>query len=192
MEAEPRGAEPCLPLLKNPAREGPLEWKWSAGSKCVRRSRKNSEIAPAVSGCEPVPQPTVKAVVSASEADFAETRFDMRAPIPVFLSLLTLMGTVWLACRSAPRARAAAAADATDDGRVGAFSADRAWKHLEALAAIGPRASGTEGAAKARAYCPGRAHLARPRGRVPVDDRVLRLRRRARFRAGEPRGDDSR
>jgi hypothetical protein len=75
----------------------------------------------------------------------------MRTPIPVFLSLLTLMGTVWLACRSAP-APVPPPPDATGDGLVGAFSADRAWKHLEALAAIGSRASGTEGAAKARAY----------------------------------------
>jgi Zn-dependent M28 family amino/carboxypeptidase len=35
---------------------------------------------------------------------------------------------------------------------VGRFSGPRAWKHLEALAAIGPRAVGTPGAAKAREY----------------------------------------
>lgn len=33
-----------------------------------------------------------------------------------------------------------------------AFSAERAWKHLEALTAIGPRPAGSEGAARARAY----------------------------------------
>jgi hypothetical protein len=75
----------------------------------------------------------------------------MRAPILVFLSLLMLMGTAWLACRSAPAPLPPRPA-ATADGHVDAFSADRAWKHLEALAAIGARASGTEGAAKARAY----------------------------------------
>ena len=75
----------------------------------------------------------------------------MRAPIPVFLSLLAVLGLVWPACRSAP-APVLPPPGAAPGGRVGAFSADAAWKHLEALAAIGPRASGTEGAAKARAY----------------------------------------
>jgi len=75
----------------------------------------------------------------------------MRAPIPVFLSLLAVLGLVWPACRSAPPA-APLPPRAAVGGPSSAFSADAAWKHLEALAAIGPRASGTEGAAKARAY----------------------------------------
>ncbi len=75
----------------------------------------------------------------------------MRAPIAVFLSLFVLIGVVWLACQS-DLAPGPPLLEAPGDGRVDAFSADRAWKHLEALAAIGPRASGTEGAAKARVY----------------------------------------
>jgi len=75
----------------------------------------------------------------------------MRAPIPVLLSLLAMLGVVWPACRSAPPPAPLPPGPAVG-GRSGAFSADAAWKHLEALAAIGPRASGTEGAAKARAY----------------------------------------
>jgi hypothetical protein len=74
----------------------------------------------------------------------------MRAPMHVFLGGLTLTGILCLACGSAPAPPPLPRAPA--DGQVDAFSADRAWKHLEALAAIGPRASGTEGAAKARAY----------------------------------------
>jgi hypothetical protein len=79
----------------------------------------------------------------------------MRAPIPVFLSLVALLGVVWQGCRSAPGPAPLPPPGAVDSGRVGAFSGDAAWKHLEALAAIGPRASGTEGAAKARAYLRG-------------------------------------
>jgi glutaminyl-peptide cyclotransferase len=81
---------------------------------------------------------------------FAETRFPMRAPIHVLQSGLALAGILWLACGSAPAPPPLPRAPL--EGRVRAFSAERAWKHLEALAAIGPRASGTEGAAKARAY----------------------------------------
>jgi len=40
-------------------------------------------------------------------------------------------------------------------GRAEAFSPDRAWAHLESLAAIGPRAVGTEGAAAASSYIEG-------------------------------------
>lgn len=35
---------------------------------------------------------------------------------------------------------------------VGEFSAERAWGHLQALAEIGPRTAGSDGAARARAY----------------------------------------
>jgi len=79
----------------------------------------------------------------------------MRVPIPVFLSLLALLGVVGQACRSAPEPAPLPLPGATASGRVGAFSADAAWKHLEALAAIGPRVSGTEGVEKARAYLRG-------------------------------------
>jgi len=74
----------------------------------------------------------------------------MRLPIPVFLSLLAALGVFWSACQSAPAPAPSLGARA--GSRVDAFSADAAWKHLEALAAIGSRASGTEGAARARAY----------------------------------------
>jgi hypothetical protein len=37
-------------------------------------------------------------------------------------------------------------------GRLNQFSSERAWGHLETLTAIGPRASGTRGASKARSY----------------------------------------
>jgi hypothetical protein len=75
----------------------------------------------------------------------------MRAPIPAFLVLLALAG-LWPACRSGPAPAPLLPSGAVASGRGAAFSAEAAWKHLEALAAIGPRASGTEGAAKARAY----------------------------------------
>jgi len=74
----------------------------------------------------------------------------MRPLIALCLSLLALPGLLWLACRSA--APSAPQFDAAAQERAGSFSADRAWKHLEALAAIGPRASGTPGAAAARSY----------------------------------------
>jgi glutaminyl-peptide cyclotransferase len=74
----------------------------------------------------------------------------MRRPILVFLSLLAVLGIVCTACRSAPAP--APPLEAAASWRVNAFSADAAWRNLEALAAIGPRVSGTEGAAKARAY----------------------------------------
>jgi hypothetical protein len=75
----------------------------------------------------------------------------MRLPIAVPLSLLALLGASWLACRSAPVPKPLPS-DAPPAARTRAFSADRAWKHLEALAAIGPRVSGTPGAAEARGY----------------------------------------
>jgi hypothetical protein len=76
----------------------------------------------------------------------------MRPLTAVCLSLLALMGVLPLACRSAPAPELPPAPETSAPGRAGVFSADRAWKHLEALAAIGPRAVGTPGAAKARVY----------------------------------------
>jgi hypothetical protein len=77
----------------------------------------------------------------------------MRASIDVLLSLLALLGVSWLACRSAPVPEALPSEAPGDAAvRTGPFSADRAWKHLEALAAIGPRVSGGPGAAAARVY----------------------------------------
>jgi hypothetical protein len=74
----------------------------------------------------------------------------MRRPAALLLSLLALS---WLACRSAPAPQALPPPPETvARERPDEFSAERAWKHLKALAAIGPRAVGTPGAAKARAY----------------------------------------
>jgi len=60
-------------------------------------------------------------------------------------SLLALAG---LACQSPPPVPV----DPGPVGRLDQFSSERAWGHLEALTAIGPRASGTRGGAKARYY----------------------------------------
>lgn len=71
----------------------------------------------------------------------------MRARIGV---LVTLLATGPLACQPTPMKPVQAPTEpqtALED-----FSPERAWGHLEALTAIGPRASGTQGAARARAY----------------------------------------
>ena len=46
----------------------------------------------------------------------------------------------------------AQSADAPQQGAASGFSAERAWAHLEALVALGPRVTGTAGAASARDY----------------------------------------
>jgi hypothetical protein len=56
-----------------------------------------------------------------------------------------------LACQSPPPPPV----DPGPVGRMHQFSPERAWAHLEALTAIGPRASGTRGASKARYYIEG-------------------------------------
>lgn len=81
----------------------------------------------------------------------------MRPQKAVLLILIAAMGTFGSGCRSspatAPAARSGTAAGAPAQAVfVGQFSGPRAWKHLEALAAIGPRSVGTPGAAKAREY----------------------------------------
>jgi len=81
----------------------------------------------------------------------------MRPQKAVLLILIAAMGTFGFGCRSspatAPAARSGTAAGAPAQAVfVGQFSGSRAWKHLEALAAIGPRSVGTPGAAKAREY----------------------------------------
>jgi glutaminyl-peptide cyclotransferase len=86
-----------------------------------------------------------------------EMRLEMRLQIAGFLILLVAMGSFGSGCRSS-RTPAAESSIGSDGGAgsgavfVGRFSGQRAWKHLEALAAIGPRAVGTPGAAKAREY----------------------------------------
>jgi hypothetical protein len=86
-----------------------------------------------------------------------EMRLEMRLQIVVFLILIVATGGFSTGCRSpvatapAPSLGSAAGAPA-GVAFVGGFSGPRAWKHLAALAAIGPRAVGTPGAAKAREY----------------------------------------
>jgi glutaminyl-peptide cyclotransferase len=86
-----------------------------------------------------------------------EKRLEMRLQIVVLLILIVATGSFSTACRSsvattpAPSLGSAAGAPA-EVAFVGGFSGPRAWKHLAALAAIGPRAIGTPGAAKAREY----------------------------------------
>ena len=84
-------------------------------------------------------------------------QLEMRPQIAVFLILIVGMGSFGSGCRSsiatAPATTSGSAAGAPAEVvSVGRFSGQRAWKHLEALAAIGPRAVGTPGAAKARQY----------------------------------------
>jgi hypothetical protein len=55
------------------------------------------------------------------------------------------------ACAAAP-AEPPPPPPAPEEGTAPAFSSDQAWEHLRRLTEIGPRASGTEGAAQARAY----------------------------------------
>jgi hypothetical protein len=62
------------------------------------------------------------------------------------LSLFLLLA-LGLACQSSPPPAARVPTAATD--RAEAFEAQRAWGHLAALAEIGPRAMGTEGARRA-------------------------------------------
>ena len=83
----------------------------------------------------------------------------MRPQIAAFLILILIvvMGSSGSGCRSStPTAQAttngSVAGAPAAAAFVGRFSGQRAWKHLEALAAIGPRAVGTPGAAKAREY----------------------------------------
>jgi hypothetical protein len=60
-----------------------------------------------------------------------------------------------MGCASAPPAPAAAeVVAAAEPARPdpGAFSAENAWQHLHALSEIGPRQTGTRGAARARGY----------------------------------------
>jgi hypothetical protein len=68
-------------------------------------------------------------------------------------TLFALGALVGLACSANVKGTPGAdGAVAPHVGRAEAFSDNRAWTHLEALAAIGPRAVGTDGAAAARAY----------------------------------------
>ncbi|MBW2286630.1 MAG: M28 family peptidase [Deltaproteobacteria bacterium] len=86
-----------------------------------------------------------------------EMRFEMRPQIAVLLILIVAMGSFGSGCRSNtatdPATTNGSAAGAPAQAAfAGRFSGPRAWKHLEALAAIGPRSVGTPGAAKAREY----------------------------------------
>jgi len=82
----------------------------------------------------------------------------MRPPAlaSLFAPLLAVV-SIW-ACTPAPPIEAMPPAPEREDapppvaGRAGAFSAERAWADLEALAAIGPRPMGTPGSEAARHY----------------------------------------
>jgi len=81
----------------------------------------------------------------------------MRPQIAVFLITFASMGILVSGCGSSTvvtpaTTNGSAAAPPAGAVFVGRFSGQRAWKHLEALAAIGPRAVGTPGAARAREY----------------------------------------
>jgi len=81
----------------------------------------------------------------------------MRLQIAEFLILIVAIGGFGSGCRSSSTTAAeSSVGSATGAGPgvafVGRFSGQRAWKHLEALAAIGPRAVGTPGGEKAREY----------------------------------------
>jgi glutaminyl-peptide cyclotransferase len=72
----------------------------------------------------------------------------MRVPLSHPTLLASLLVVVSLACQSTQPVPV----DPGPVGRLHQFSSERAWGHLEALTAIGPRASGTRGASKARSY----------------------------------------
>jgi len=77
----------------------------------------------------------------------------MRPSTAIRLSLFAIPVILGSACSSTPSdPGSGAAAESGSEGAAAVFSPDRAWNHLEALAAIGPRAAGTPGAEKARRY----------------------------------------
>ena len=76
-------------------------------------------------------------------------------PIPVALSmLLSALALAVAACSGNVPRQYDGVEDASNGpgGRAGAFSAERAWADLQWLISVGPRAVGTEGSEKARAY----------------------------------------
>jgi hypothetical protein len=77
-------------------------------------------------------------------------RREMRLQIAVFVISIAVLGSFGGGCRSS--APSPSSGDPAPVTIVSRFSGERAWKHLEALAAIGPRAVGTPGAEQARAY----------------------------------------
>ena len=72
----------------------------------------------------------------------------MRSPFSHPTLLVLLLALAGLACQSTQPVPV----DPGPVGRLHQFSSERAWGHLEALTAIGPRVSGTRGASKARSY----------------------------------------
>ena len=66
------------------------------------------------------------------------------------LALAALAATVLAACQSSPPP--APPVKVGEGPRAQGFDPRRAWVHVEALAAIGPRSMGSEGAVRARAY----------------------------------------
>lgn len=76
----------------------------------------------------------------------------MRATTALFLISIAAAGSFGIGCRSSSTPSPVQGEVSPAAVAVGRFSGERAWKHLEALAAIGPRSVGTPGAEKARAY----------------------------------------
>ena len=65
-------------------------------------------------------------------------------------SLAPVLALALLACAAAPAEPPPP--PPAEEGSAPVFSSEQAWEHLRRLTEIGPRASGTEGAARARAY----------------------------------------
>lgn len=78
----------------------------------------------------------------------------MRARFTLLASLGAIIVLRTVACQSSPPPQASEPVEPAQS--VGSFSAENAWAHLVALTSIGPRVSGGEGAAQARAYIAGR------------------------------------
>ncbi len=70
----------------------------------------------------------------------------------VALLLALLPATPLLGCGTSAPSETASALDPAFQELPGTFSPESAWRHLRALAEIGPRVSGTLGAAEARGY----------------------------------------
>jgi hypothetical protein len=75
----------------------------------------------------------------------------MRARIAVLSASLLLLGPLGPGCQG-PRELSPEPSPVGSEPVPRPFSSERAWQHLEALTAIGPRPAGSEGARQARAY----------------------------------------
>jgi hypothetical protein len=73
-------------------------------------------------------------------------------PISGSLRLSAVVGALLLGCGGAPSQPSPSGSPREDTTAPRAFSSARAWSHLEALSALGPRVSGSSGARDARRY----------------------------------------